>query len=255
MVPAKRRDKIMKIIQEKGEVKTSNLSTLLQASNMTINRDLKFLEKNSLITKIYGGAIFPKSKLYDLEYDKRVTTHLKNKEIIAEKAVKLIDNGDSIILDDSTTCIVMARYLAKCNFSELTVITNSNYVMNELKYSNNITIISTGGEFIPKDGSMIGMYTENFISKLRAKKFFFSVAGISIEEGLTDQNITSIQVKNKFLGIVDKIYLLIDSNKFNNILTHKVCDLSLVDVIVSDKEIDPNFIKTLKTLNKIIEVI
>jgi DeoR/GlpR family transcriptional regulator of sugar metabolism len=139
---------------------------------MTINRDLRFLDKSNSIIKIHGGAIFPKSKLYELNYDKRVTTHLREKEIIAQKAINFINYRDSIILDDSTISIILARYLAKQQFSALTVITNSSLVTDELKFSENITLISTGGEYNPKFGSFTGIYSELVLSKLRAKKLF-----------------------------------------------------------------------------------
>lgn len=255
MIPQERRNKIIEVIKKKGEVTTSELCAITKMSIMTINRDLRFLDKNNTIIKIHGGAIFPKSKLYELTYDKRITTHIKEKEIIAKKAINLINDRDSIILDDSTTSIILARYLAKQNFSELTVITNSSYVMEELKFSENITIISTGGEYFSKLGSLTGIYAELVLSKLRAKKLFFSAAGISIEGGLTDETPGIIKVKNKMFEIADKIYLIIDSHKFNSVLTHKVCDISIVDVIISDKAIETNFANALKKLNKKIEII
>jgi DeoR family transcriptional regulator, fructose operon transcriptional repressor len=255
MTPRERRNKIVGIIKERGEVTTNELCAITEKSTMTINRDLRFLDKNNTITKIHGGAVYPKSKLYDLNYDKRITAHIKEKELIAKKAINFIKDRDTIILDNSTTSMVLARYLAKQNISELTVITNSNYVIEELRFSENITLISTGGEYIPKYNSLAGIYAELTLSKLRAGKLFFSVAGISIKDGLTDGNSTEIEIKNKMFEISNKIYLLIDSHKFNNVLTHKIGDISIVDVIICDRKIEPEFLTELKNLDKKIEIV
>jgi DeoR family transcriptional regulator, fructose operon transcriptional repressor len=255
MTSQERRDKIISLVKKKGEVTTRELCEVTGTSLMTINRDLKFLEKNNIIVKIHGGAIFPRSKLYELAYDKRLTTNLKEKEIIAKKAINFIYEGDSIILDESTTSIILARQVAKQTFSNLTVITNSNYVIDELKQAENIIIISTGGQYLSKSNSFTGIYTEYTLSKLRIKKLFFSVAGISIKDGITDDILSEINVKNRMCEIADKIYLLVDSSKFNIVLTHKVGDISLADVIISDKEPDGTFLAALRKMDKKIEVI
>jgi DeoR family transcriptional regulator, fructose operon transcriptional repressor len=250
-----RRDSILKSIKEKGEVTTRELCDLTHSSIMTINRDLRFLEKNNAIIKIHGGAIFPKSKLHELAYDRKLTAYLKEKEIIAKKTVNFINDGDSIVLDESTTSIILARFISKQNFSELTVITNSNYVIDELRSAGNISIISTGGEYIPKSGSLTGIYTEFVLSKLRAKKLFLSAAGISLEEGLTDENLSEISVKNKMCEISDKIFLLVDSSKFNTVATHKFNSISIADFIITDKRPEPDFLDAISKMGKKIEIV
>lgn len=186
-------------------------------------------------------------------FSQRINSNLGIKQILAEKALKYIKPGDSIMLDSSTTAIILCRKLMKENIKNLTIITNSNTIINELISQNDITIISTGGVLLSKFQCLVGPLAELLISQVRVNKFFFSVAGISIDGELTDTDIQEVNIKKKMMKVSTEKILLVGSPKFNKIGLYKVADIESLDLVISDgaKGSEP-FIEEIK--NKGVEV-
>ena len=254
MTSTERREKIVEIIDKRDFVSVKELSSIFNVSIMTINRDIKLLERNKLVRRMHGGVRAIKENIHEIQFSERLNAHIWEKENIAIKAVKFISRDDSIILDSSTTSIVLAKTISKNNLSGLTIITNSNYIINELKDLKDISIISTGGEYLNKFGCLTGLYTLSTLDKIRANKLFFSVGGVSIEEGLTDVDLSEIRVKCKMFEIVKEKILLVASHKFNKVLTHQVSPITIVDKIVTEN-IDKYLQDKLKSLEIVVEVV
>jgi DeoR family transcriptional regulator, fructose operon transcriptional repressor len=253
MVTKERIKRIVEILKENEIISVKELSLLLNVSTMTINRDLKFLESNNFLSRFHGGAELKKNNIEEILFNERMNSHLDEKKKIAIKAVTFIQDNDSIILDGSTTSIILSKELSKKNLSNLTVITNSHYIIDELKTMKDICLISTGGEYLNKFGSLIGNYALMILSRIRANKIFFSVGGVSIEEGLTDANLAEIKIKNQMFEIVREKTLLVASHKFNKVLTHQVAPLDIVDRIITES-IDKNLQNKLEALKISVEI-
>lgn len=249
-----RQNQIVKIISEKGSVSIRELSSIFNVTEMTINRDLKKLQDQNLVKRIHGGATCQRRLLGEIKFSERISSHIKEKEMIARKAVEYVREGDSLILYGSTTTLILAKEIARKNIGNITIVTNSDYIVNELKMMPDITIISTGGEYIAKLGLYAGMYAEMILSEIRINKIFFSVAGLSFDDGLTDSEPSEISLKNKMFEISGEKILLLTSDKFNCSSIHKLAPLSRTDKIITDRNISKEDILKIKKTGIALEI-
>ncbi|TET12076.1 DeoR/GlpR transcriptional regulator, partial [Candidatus Aerophobetes bacterium] len=165
MLQERRQNEIIQILQREEEIRVSEVSELFGVSQNTIRRDLEELEKMGLVKKVYGGAIisekFPTS---DLPYRIRESSMVEEKKEIGSIVSKLIQNGESIILDLGTTTLEIAKNLHKK--AHLTVITNNFSIIEELKGNPHIQVIVAGGEYRETSKGCVGHYAEEFFSKI-----------------------------------------------------------------------------------------
>jgi DeoR/GlpR family transcriptional regulator of sugar metabolism len=234
MLSEKRRLEILKYVEEKESASIHELSEKFNVTLMTINRDLRKLHNEGKLTTVRGGAIAKSKSISESYFFQRINTNLEAKKILAEKALKYIEPGDSIMLDSSTTAIILCRKIIKENIKNLTIVTNSNTIINELVSHSTITAISTGGLLLSKFQCLVGPLAELLISQVRVNKFFFSVAGISINGELTDTDIQEVSVKKKMMEVSNQKILLAGSHKFNKVALYKVTNIENLDLIIND---------------------
>ena len=148
MLALERRNLILEKLQEEKRVVVSELSQLYSVSEETIRRDLDKLEKEGLATKSYGGAVINEDVGIDLPFNIRKNQNVQGKQKMAEIAASMVNDGDHIFLDASTTAVFVAKALKEKE--RLTVVTNSMEILLELSDVSGWNIISTGG--VMKEG-------------------------------------------------------------------------------------------------------
>ena len=148
MLAIDRRNDIMEQIRQEGSVRVTDLSEKYDVTEETIRRDLEKLENEGRVTRTYGGAVLNKGTKEDLSINIRETFNQEGKNRIARKICELIHDGDSLMLDASTSTMFVARHLK--DKRGITVITNSLRVPVELASDSDAEIIVAGGtlEFI-----------------------------------------------------------------------------------------------------------
>jgi DeoR family transcriptional regulator, fructose operon transcriptional repressor len=244
MLTQERRERIIEIIEKDGSVKTTKLIKLFDVSIETVRRDLESLEKQGLLKRVYGGAVLKKANTLDKShYSKRENEYKEEKIEIAAIAVRYIEEGESIALNDSTTNNEIAKELKK-NFSNLTVITNSLIIANELVDVDGFTVILTGGVLNNKELAFYGDLAEDILSKFIVNKAFLGVAGISLNRGIMDYSIDEVKMQRKMMEISQEVIILADSSKIDNVSLVKMADIDEVNFIITDSKLDP------KVLNK-----
>lgn len=236
MLAIERRNKILEILQKESRVVVSDLSGLFQVTEETIRRDLEKLEKEGFAKKTYGGAIINESSNIDLPFTVRKTANVAGKQEIAEIIASMIEDGDRIMLDASSTAVYIAKQLKKKN--NLTVITNSVEILVELSDMVGWKVLSTGGIMREDSLSLVGHQAEKMIKSFHVDKAIVSCKGIDIEKGVTDYNEQEAQVKKQMLEASNLRILALDSTKFDRISFTKLCDLSEVNRIVTDEAPD-----------------
>lgn len=248
MLTEERRLKIIDYIENKGYCTVQELSQKFNVTLMTINRDLRKLASEGRLIAVRGGAISKNNKVLETNLTQRINYNLEAKQLIVEKAIALIIPGDSIFLDASTTSIILARKLKNLDIENLTIITYSTEIINELIPCEKYTVLSTGGILLRKFHCLVGPLAELVVSQLRATKFFFSVGGVSINGDLTDTDIQEVNLKKKMIEVSRDKILMVESHKFNKIGLYKITDLKEVDTIINDgaKSGEP-FIDNLKS--------
>ncbi len=247
MLSVERQLKIAELIDRNKGIRTSELSSMFDVSEMTILRDLSFLEQQGVLKRVYGGAIAAKNSTQEISSILRKEIHSEEKDIIAKKALKLITDGDSLFLDSSTTALALAKKLS--GRINLTIISNGFDVLNELKANPDMKVISPGGELNKTTFTFVGPYTDNMLKEFFADKAFISIAGISLSAGLTVENQVQSHVKKIMLKNALQRIVLVDSSKFDKVKLSRVCGLDEVTTVVTDKKPSQQYLNFFKKHN------
>ena len=234
MLAIERRNAILAKLATDGKVIVSDLSTEFNVTEETIRRDLEKLDKEGLAKKTYGGAIVLDSHGADLPFNVRKRVNATLKENIAQKIADLIRDGDSIILDSSTTAISVTKYIK--NRENLTLITNSVEILLELSDKSGWKILSTGGKL--KNGSLalVGSSAEQMIRDYHVHIAVCSSKGIDMNMGISDSNEEDATMKKAIFSSADRKILALDRTKFNRRSFVKVFSVSDVDTVVTDEK-------------------
>lgn len=233
-----------KIILEKlnldGAVWVSKLSTELGVTEETIRRDLEKLENQEVLVRTHGGAVPITDSSYEVSLEKRKQTNLAAKEKLAKAAAEYILSGDTIFLDSSTTTFYIAKEIKK--LKNITVISNSLRVINELSNVENIKTIGVGG-VVSNNQSTVGYLAENSIrNDFYAVKFFFSSKGVSADVGILESNEQECAIKKQMIKNSNEKYYLCDSSKIGRVGFYKLAPIENIDYFITEAKLDNDYI-------------
>lgn len=232
MLAIERKNEILEILQKEQRVLVSELAKRYDVTEETIRRDLEKLERDGLVKKTYGGAVLNKNTNVDLPLRIREKTNRQEKQKVAELAAAMIEEGDSIMLDASSTSLMIAQQIK--NRKKLTVITTSVEVLIELAQNEGIKVISTGGNLKSSSLSLVGRRTENCLELFHVDKAFVSCKGLDMERGVVESNELEAGVKLMMKHSAKQLILVIDSSKFDKVSFVKVMDLQKGDIVITD---------------------
>lgn len=232
MLAAERRNLILERLQEEKKVVVSELSELYDVSEETIRRDLDKLEKEGIASKTYGGAVLVENNNADMPFSVRQKRNMQGKQIIAGIIQELIQDGDHIIVDPSTTAVSIVNALK--GKKELTIVTNSIEVLMELSDVSGWDVISTGGTLKENYFALVGPKALEGIHSFNADKVILSCKGIDMVKGITDANEMFSQVKKAMLHSAKQKILAVDYTKFEEVAFSKICDVTDLDMVVTD---------------------
>ena len=234
MLAIERRNEILAKMLADGKVIVSDLSRQYQVTEETIRRDLEKLENDGLAKKTYGGAVRNESFNIDVPYNVRKQANVAGKQYIAGLISSMIEDGDYIVLDASTTALFVVKNILQKK--KITLITNSIEILLELSNKTDWNILSTGG--VLKEGglSLVGYQAEKMISTFHVDLAVCSCKGLDSEMGITDSNEKDAEIKKAFFRAAKKRVLAVDSTKFDKISFVQISDLTGVDAIVTDVE-------------------
>ena len=235
MLAIERRNAILAKLNAEGKVIVADLSREFDVTEETIRRDLEKLDNEGLAKKTYGGAILNQSLHTDLPFNVRKRSNVELKQKIAEKIADLIQDGDYIMLDASSTAIYITQYI-KTRKSNITLITNSVEIMLELADKDDWKVLSTGGALKKGALSLVGTSAERMIRGFHVDLAICSCKGLDMNMGITDSNEKDSVIKQAIFSAADKRILAVDSSKFDKISFVRVCDVSEVDTIVTDSQ-------------------
>jgi DeoR/GlpR family transcriptional regulator of sugar metabolism len=145
----------------------------------------------------------------------------------------MIEDGDSIFLDASSTCFILAQELAYRQVRDLTIITNSPRIVLTLRDNPECKTISTGGTYLKQFDSLAGAPAEEYVETLSVKKCFFSVLGVSTH-ACTDSEQLEVTLKKLILSRAMIKILLADHSKFTRFATFKVIETADLDILITD---------------------
>jgi len=232
-----RRARILEELEAKGQITVSELSKLFKISEVTIRNDLAHLEKQNMLIRARGGAI--KIKFYRLGIDPSISDkqkeYLKEKQKIAKAAVKLIEDGDTIILDSGTTTSEIAKNLEQ--FKNLTIITNALNIAIILSEYEGFNVFMPGGILRKKSLSLVGVLADENFSKFYCDKLFLGVDGFDTNHGLSTPNSDEAHLNQIMINMAKKVIVVTDSRKFLRRRFAFISPLSSIHVVVTDSGI------------------
>jgi DeoR family transcriptional regulator of aga operon len=239
-----RRDEIISIIKSEGSARVDELSEELDVSSVTIRNDLDFFEKKGLIHRTYGGALLRDRIYRDPAIDEKEKINVEEKRRIGGRAASLIKNGESIILDSgSTTREIALRLEGK---EELAIMTNAINIAMELTGLKNCEVMLTGGVMRHKTYSLVGPEAEHTMQNYFFDKLFLGVDGINLNHGLTTSHPSEARLNRLMVERSNSVIAVTDSTKFGRHSFSYICDLDLLDMVITDTNIPANVEEDLK---------
>lgn len=212
-----------------------DLAQQLNVTDETIRRDLEKLEKDNIVQRTHGGAIKPQAPVRDRSFEERRIQHMAAKQRIARAALPLIEPGDRIFIDASSTALQLARILPDLN---LVVMTHSALVAQELTHHANIEIIHSGGVLDRPSQSYIGPAAIATLRRYRVDKVFFSGNGIDELRGISEINEAQAYIKEMIIPRSGSVIFLADPSKFGVNSTYFFSRCEAIDTLVTCQEAD-----------------
>ena len=239
-----RRRLILEILTRDGRVLVGALAKQFRTSQVTIRKDLDVLQADGRIHRTHGGALpVRESALEDPTLREKGKLHRREKLQIAAAAVRMVKEGQVVILDSGTTTTAIARALRK--FENLTIITNAVNIAAELSGSA-LEVILTGGTLRKNSFSLVGPIAEETLRRLNADILFLGVDGFDVHHGLSTPNLLEAKVNRAMMDVARVTVAVCDSSKFGRRSLSAIAPLSAVHHLISDRGIPKADLAALK---------
>lgn len=225
---------IMKQINLHNKVLSVDLSMLLNVSEDTIRRDLKELADGGHLVRVHGGAI-SNSLVRPFIADQNIYS-IEEKKVIASKAVKLIENNMTMLFEGGTTISELSKIIP--GNLNLTIFTISPQIAIALSDHANVRVIMIGGDLKKNHNIHVGSHTINELHRVKFDLCFMGVNAISVERGMTDIDMDVVEVNKAMFEVSDRNILLTIAEKLNLSKRHQVSDLSDVDYLITELDVN-----------------
>lgn len=233
MLAAERRRIITERIQATGQVVVSALSAEFSVSEETIRRDLEHLEKEGIAVRIYGGAVLAGNDRIAPPYSIRKNTNVEPKVAIAQLLSQIIRDGDTLMVDESSTAAYGIRAIR--HLKNITLITNSVELLREMTGQDSWHVVSTGGTLKPDVLALVGPHAARTVASYHVRYAVLSCRGINEALGLADSSDEVVQVKQAMVAASECTLLLADHRKFDREGLVALGDLRTADKLITDR--------------------
>ncbi|WP_083235910.1 DeoR/GlpR family DNA-binding transcription regulator [Halomonas caseinilytica] len=231
MLPAERKQKTLDLLLMQGKVDVVDLAERFQVTRETVRRDLDKLAAEGALERTHGGAVAIAKSNQDLPYLTRASFNNLAKRHIACKATQLIEDGDSIMLDSSSTACELISLLHER--SDLQLISNS-LRLAAASVETEHELITVGGELRKKSLAFVGGLAEESLARFNVDWALLGCKALHPEFGVLESNLAEAQIKRVMMAHARRTALLIDHTKFDNNALVKISELEAIDVIVTD---------------------
>lgn len=229
---SKRQEQILELLNENGFLTVERLSELTYTSPSSVRRDLSHLQNLSLIKRSHGGASAFNAVNQSVPLNSRMSKNITEKRKIARLASSLLHDGQSVMLDGSSTAGFLVPYIAK--HSDMIVFTNNMYTaINAINYG--ITTHCIGGFSVDKSAVLSGPQAYRAVAEISPDIFFFSSQSLNkygfISDPIPEENhIRSLMLENAKFSV-----FLCDSEKFGGESLYRLTNVDKIDACVFDK--------------------
>lgn len=246
MFASERRDHIARIVEEFGRARVVDLAARFGVSGVTIRKDLATLEAAGRVVRAHGGAIVPVRSQPERPFDIRERLQRAEKSAIGALAAGLVQDGQSIALDASTTALSMARALkSRGGWHQLTVVTNGLRIASELAGYPGITVAMPGGWVRWEALSLVGGLGDAVFKRVNIQTAYVGAAGFTLAAGLSDATEEEAQIKRSMVAVANEVVAIIDSTKWGMNAFATFCPTDRVTRVISDDGVPDSLVAQL----------
>jgi DeoR family transcriptional regulator, fructose operon transcriptional repressor len=239
-----RKLRIMDLILKKEKVTVNELVDHFKVSSATIRNDLREMGNQNMLVRTHGGAILRTSTGFEPDASHKEGQNVELKREIAEAALALVDNGDTIVLDTGTTTLELARMLG--TRKNVICVTNDIHIASALEDCEGVSILVLGGNLRKKHHCTSGPYAKTILADLTVDKAFMGVNSLNVKRGATTPDVNMAEMKKAMLSIATKKYFLCDSTKLGRSSFVQFAAIEEVDTVITDRDADPGYVKELE---------
>ena len=236
-----RRKSVLESIKIHKDVTITELAEELEVSTMTIRRDLKRLSDMGIVTLVHGGAVLNEGTTALAAITARAQRMMYEKNRIAAFCASLVKEGNAVYIDTGSTTMEIAENLKERQ--NISVLTHSLPVQNILAGAKKIQLIAMPGVYDETTKGFFGEMTCRTIRSFRIDITFIGCSAVDIETGVMSPNLHDQSVKIAALERANKKILAIDHTKIGHVMFTQVCPINYIDMIVTDKSANADFVK------------
>ncbi len=224
---------ILNLLDTHGKIRVNELAEKMNVSEATVRRDLETMQGQGLLQRTHGGAMLTtQPTALEISFDESQTRLLPEKIAIGKEAAKLVNPGESIIIESGSTTLEFARFLV--DISPLTVLTNSLAIARELSVNKDIEIMVLGGTLRRQSASLVGPWVAEILKHIRVDKAFLGVNGISIGFGMSAPNPFTAESRKAMMAAARQKVALADHNKLGVENLYFVAKMEDLDILITD---------------------
>lgn len=231
-----RQEHIARIVEEHGRVLVADLARRFGVSAVTIRKDLLVLEGEHRLVRTHGGAIANDRSRPELAFEIRERLQPDEKLRIGAAGAALVQDGDSIVMDASTTALSVARHLkTRGGWSQLTVLTNGLRLASELAGHPGVTVLLLGGRVRWEALSVVGQLGDGLFSRINVQRAFLGAAGFTLESGLADATEEEAQIKRSMVAAAREVIAIVDHTKWERAAFATFCPTEQIGLVITDE--------------------
>ncbi|MDD4508992.1 MAG: DeoR/GlpR family DNA-binding transcription regulator [Eubacteriaceae bacterium] len=225
---------IIEMVSQRKKIEVNELADILGATTATIRRDLSFLSEKGILRRERGYALLNNPN--DINY--RMAFGFENKQKIARCAAKLVDDNETILLENGSTCALFAQAVATAH-QNVSFITNSAYIARYIKENSDASVMLLGGKFIKDTQSVVGPLTKECVKAFHVDKIFVGIDGFSEKDGFTGTDIDRSDTIRAMARSANHLFILAESRKFLKPSPVGYFDFDPVYQVITDDQINP----------------
>jgi ribose transport system substrate-binding protein len=248
-----RRNRLLTLLHERPGIRVSEIAQVFKVAEGTVRNDLIALARDKRLERVRGGGIpTDNHPIFSPAFKARLNVQDAEKLHIARWAAELIEDGDTILLDASSTVFRMAPFIN--NHRRLTIVTNGIEVGLTLARNPENSVLLLGGKLNSDGIPVTNLVSDQFLKDLHIKTAFVSCSGFTPEAGLTERDILEAQIKTEMIAAADSLVALIDSSKFGKQALVPLARTEEIARIFTDSGLDHRWIEQLRATCTILTV-
>jgi DeoR/GlpR family transcriptional regulator of sugar metabolism len=237
LMTLERQERIIALVNEGGGVTVAELSERFGVSETTIRRDLAALAARSAIRRVHGGAMrmLPVATT-ETPILQRQNEHAAEKDRIGAATVELVQNGETLLIAGGSTGLAVACHLH--SRSNLTIVTDSLLVTDELLRQGHHTLILLGGTVDPNEQAVRGTLSRTLLRELQVDKVIVGAKAVSVKRGLSAETAEEAELFRAYMACGHHVILVADSSKFHQSALVQLAPLDTVHILITDSALE-----------------